>query len=332
MYIPLLLLFSVLCQETLAKTPTNPLLWFRVSYYTSHIQSDVPETDNKQEPCSPNDSPYHSGLRGRNGIYWGWNPDVEHGDNITMINRATGYPANASTVSIFAQINSPSGFDGHQLLRYRDEIKATGAALIASVMPNGLSFNEVTPAIAADIAKVVRQFTDQGIEVWLRFAHEMNWYVRPGTYRGNSTQFIKAWRTVHSAVKDIEGCMMFWCPNNAKTMDLYEEWWPGPEYVDIVGMDIYASKTTANFRNIYGGFYEAYAKKYRKHFVIPETATKPDTPELKQSWLKALASDDLSAYPCLKSISWFELRKSFDYRVVMGQGDVVMKKTMGNFR
>lgn len=313
MYLPLLLLFSVFCQETLAKTPTNPLLWFR-------------------EPCSPNDSPYHAGLRGRNGIYWGWNPDIERGDNISMINRATGHHANASTVSIFAQINSPSGFDGHQLLRHLDEIKGTGAAIIASVMPNGLSFNEVTPAIAADIAKVVRQFTDQGIEVWLRFAHEMNWYVRPGTYRGNSTQFIKAWRTVHSAVKGIEGCMMFWCPNNAKTMDLYEEWWPGPEYVDIVGMDIYASKTTANFRNIYGGFYEAYAKKYQKHFVIPETATKPDTAELKQSWLKALASDDLSAYPCLKSISWFELRKSFDYRVVMGQGDVVMKKTMGNFR
>ncbi|KAK3396627.1 glycoside hydrolase superfamily [Sordaria brevicollis] len=287
MYIPLLLLFSVLCQGTLAKTPTNPLLWFR-------------------EPCSPNDSPYHAGLHGRNGIYWGWNPDIEHGVNISMINRATGHRANAST--------------------------ATGAAFIASVMPNGLSFNEVTPAIAADIAKVVRQFTDQGIEVWLRFAHEMNWYVRPGTYRGNSTQFVKAWRTVHAAVKDIEGCMMFWCPNNAKTMDLYEEWWPGPEYVDIVGMDIYASKLTANFRNLYGGFYEAYAKKYRKHFVIPETATKPDTPELKQSWLKALASDDLSAYPCLKSISWFELHKSFDYRVVMGQGDVMMKKTMGNFR
>ncbi|KAK3335036.1 glycoside hydrolase superfamily [Neurospora tetraspora] len=311
MYLPLLLLLNVLCQETLAMPPTNPLLWFR-------------------EPCSSMDMPYHFGMRGRNGIYWGWNPDVERGDNITMINRATGYQA--TTVSYFSQINSPSGYDGHQLLEHLDEIKGTGAALIAAVMPNGLSFNEVTPAIAADIANVVRQFTDQGIEVWLRFAHEMNWYVKPGTYRGNSTQFIKAWQTVHAAVKDIEGCLMFWNPNNANTMDLYEQWWPGPEYVDIVGMDIYASKTTANFRNIYGGFYEAYAKKYQKHFVIPETATKPDDAALKQSWLKAMASDDLSAYPCLKSISWFELRKSFDYRVVMGQGNEVMEQSMENFR
>ncbi|KAL0466494.1 hypothetical protein QR685DRAFT_535216 [Neurospora intermedia] len=52
MYFPLLLLFSVLCQEIFARAPTNPLLWSR-------------------QPCSIIDMPYHSGMRGRNGIYWG---------------------------------------------------------------------------------------------------------------------------------------------------------------------------------------------------------------------------------------------------------------------
>jgi hypothetical protein len=34
---------------------------------------------------------------------------------------------------------------------------------------------------AVNIAKVMKQFTDEGIEVWLRFAHEVNWYQTDGT-------------------------------------------------------------------------------------------------------------------------------------------------------
>ncbi|KAK3372260.1 glycoside hydrolase superfamily [Podospora didyma] len=304
---------SLLSGACLGVTPSKPLLWRRT-------------------PCSNlNVLPMNTGMRGNNGIYWGWNPDIEKGDNISAINMMTG--RKASTVGIFSQINSPNGFDGHQLLRHLDEVKGSGAALIASVMPNGLSFNEVTPKIAEDIAKVVRQFTDQGVEVWLRFAHEMNYYVRPGTYRGNSTQFIKAWRTIHNATKDIDGCLLFWCPNNAKLIDLMAEWWPGAEHVDIVGMDQYPSSLSATFKSTYGAFYDAYAKKYNKHMAIPETATKPDNATLKQAWVRALASADVRAeFPCLQSVTWFELHKSWDYRVVMGQDKSVRDRTLSNFR
>jgi hypothetical protein len=60
----------------------------------------------------------------------------------------------------------------------------SGTVFQPAIMPTGLPFNEVTSEIANDIANVVRQFTDRGIEVWLRFAHEMNWYVQDGTYTG----------------------------------------------------------------------------------------------------------------------------------------------------
>lgn len=29
---------------------------------------------------------------------------------------------------------------------------------------------------AINICNVMKQFTDRGVEVWLRFAHEVNWY------------------------------------------------------------------------------------------------------------------------------------------------------------
>jgi beta-mannanase len=65
------------------------------------------------------------------------------------------------------------------------------------------------------------------------------------------TEFIKAWQTIHDAVKDIEGCLMFWSPNNAKTIEALNEWWAGSDYVDIVGVDLYISSNNTTFANAY---------------------------------------------------------------------------------
>ena len=64
------------------------------------------------------------------------------------------------------------------------DVISSGAVFQPAIMPTGLSFSEVTSDIANDIAKVVRQYTDRGIEVWLRFAHEMNYYATTGQYKG----------------------------------------------------------------------------------------------------------------------------------------------------
>lgn len=47
-------------------------------------------------------------------------------------------------------------------------------------MPTGLTFAQITTDIANDIANVLNQFTSQGVEVWLRFAHEVNCYAKAG--------------------------------------------------------------------------------------------------------------------------------------------------------
>jgi hypothetical protein len=56
--------------------------------------------------------------------------------------------------------------------------------MIASVMPTGLTFAQVGTEIAGDIAGIMRNITSQGVEVWLRFGHEMNYYVTTGLYHG----------------------------------------------------------------------------------------------------------------------------------------------------
>lgn len=191
-------------------------------------------------------------MQGYNGIYWGWNPDIENGTNLTMINKATSMKA--STYGIFSQITNASSYDGHQLLNRFDEIKSTGAVLIANIMPTGLKFSEVGPSIAADIAAVVQTFTDAGVEVWVRFAHEMNYYASTGYYEGTSAEFLSAWYNVSEALVGIDNCLLFWSPNNVKDVTLLDEWWPGSDYVQIVGLDQYSSAATDTFANQFGSF------------------------------------------------------------------------------
>lgn len=60
------------------------------------------------------------------------------------------------------------------------------------------------------------QFTDQGITVRLRFAHEINYYLQDGTYPGgtgddNVKRFKEAWSTMRAQLKAIapEATMFF---------------------------------------------------------------------------------------------------------------------------
>jgi hypothetical protein len=59
-----------------------------------------------------------------------------------------------------------------------DDIKACGSIFQPAVMPTkgwtGLTADNNPQALS--IATIMEKFTDEGIEVWLRFAHEVNWY------------------------------------------------------------------------------------------------------------------------------------------------------------
>ena len=81
--------------------------------------------------------------------------------------------------------------------------------------------------------------------VWLRFAHEMNWYISSNAmnkatpYVGSTDDFKTLWRGIATAV-DRSKVKMFWSPNTPVYPDTMEsigrDWFPGAEYVDIVGL------------------------------------------------------------------------------------------------
>jgi len=104
-----------------------------------------------------------------------------------------------SGMNRYAQLPESDEWDGAQLLSQMDDLKACNCIfqpfvflcaflvffahfspyLYSAVMPTkgwkGLTEEDNFQALA--IAKVMKMFTDEGIEVQLRFAHEVNWYV-----------------------------------------------------------------------------------------------------------------------------------------------------------
>lgn len=105
----------------------------------------------------------------------------------------------------YAQAQSGSTFTGGQITSVLSDVKASGAIFQPAIMPTGgwqgLTASDNSQAV--NIANVLKQFTDEGIEVWLRFAHEVNWYQTDGTYSGNSDDFKAGWAAVSAALDSI---------------------------------------------------------------------------------------------------------------------------------
>ena len=126
---------------------------------------------------------------------------------------------------------------------------------------------------------------------------------------------------------------MFWSPNyDSNPSSNLNGWWPGANYVDIVGMDVYPS-AGSSFEDVYGAFYSAFATRYNKHFAIGETGgANGGTGPPKEQWATHRANTHDSAYPCYKSATWFEFYKGEDdFRIIQEQSAATIKETLSNF-
>lgn len=215
----------------------------------------------------------------------------------------------------YAQVTG-SSFDGSQLTAVMNDVVSSGTVFQPAVMPT-LPLGSFTSSTAADVANVLKQFTDQGVEVWLRFGHEMNWYLYSGTYQGTAAQFINAWQLMHAAVASNPLIKMWWSPNvNGNGVQSIAQYWPGASYVDLVGIDCYPSGaiSSSSFNNCYQSFYNNYAAAYNKPFAIGETGYCGSSGQ--DSWLSAIMNPP-AGYPNYIAASWFEYDKGgCDFRVI----------------
>ncbi|KXS12599.1 glycoside hydrolase family 26 protein [Gonapodya prolifera JEL478] len=149
--------------------------------------------------------------------------------------------------------------------------------LILTIEPFG-GLSTVDQKTISDIVSVCALLNQNGVDVLLRFAHEMNgdwypWGIQPTAYKAafaalataihaNATSTAMVWApnigteypfsvtskavngTADFAAMDTNGDGVV---NNSD--DPYEPWYPGDEHVDWVGMSLYWLGGTANFGN-----------------------------------------------------------------------------------
>ena len=225
------------------------------------------------------------------------------------------------------------------------------------------------PALCQSIMEYfTNTFTSKGVTVWLRFAHEVNYYVTVGTYQGGSTpnptpyrasrlvlyfmemlmlsdnpsEYLTAWQNMYAASQSDDKILMHWSPNDDTTSEPVAPWWPGSEYVDIVGVDYYpnADDGLPDFQTAYGSFYNTYAAQQGLPFAIGETGTQLSTGasasiEQREQWLTAVInpSGGFGNYPNYVSCTWFEYNSNTqgpDFTVVIGQPSSVVQQTISN--
>jgi hypothetical protein len=101
-----------------------------------------------------------------------------------------------------------------------------------------------------------------GKTVILRYAWEMNgtWFPWSPTQDrdrffdlGNTPQnYVQAWRHIYTLIHDVApNVKFFWCPH-VNGIEGVRPWWPGPSYVDYIGVDGYARGPGQTMASILG--------------------------------------------------------------------------------
>ena len=158
-----------------------------------------------------------------------------------------------------------------------------------------------------------------GGPIFLRYASEMN-----GTwqeYSGNPAEYIEKWRLVHGVMKSVApDVIMVWCPFATPQSNI-ASYYPGDEYVDWVGVNIYSvlhqdgdiSKPPSQDPvELLGYVYDLYAE--RKPIAICEygathycKAERREVTDFAIEQMSRLYAALIGQFPRVRMINWFSV-------------------------
>ena len=200
--------------------------------------------------------------------------------------------------------------------RWVQELKASGHAPHIAWEPNeGLQFVRDDDYLRG-WAEAARH---AGVPIFLRFASEMN-----GTWQawsGNPELYKEKWRLVYRVMHEVApNVVMIWCPF-ATPRATIPQYYPGDEYVDWVGVNIYSVLRHNGRPEQIGGedprdllrpIYEAYAD--RKPIAICEyaathycLATRQRATDFAVKCMTQLYRSLPTEFPRVKMINWFSV-------------------------
>lgn len=170
-------------------------------------------------------------------------------------------------------------------------------------------------------ALAIKQF---GGPVFISINHEMNgnWYPYSQAYPGSRTtaaDYKAAWRRIVDIFNSngATNVAWVWSPNVPDVGGVpYQDYYPGDNYVDWVGVSLYSGNDPRAMDGIYKQF------SARKPFFITEWATAPEQNRYNAkfpgevAWVKEFFETLNQNYPRVRAISWFNWNQGDgDYRL-----------------
>lgn len=173
-----------------------------------------------------------------------------------------------------------------------------------------------------------RGLADYGKPVLLRFAHEMHDQPYPwamGVNGNAAVEYVTAWKHVRRifARYATENVQWVWNPNTvgdataAYYEPLYRSLYPGDDYVDWLGLDVYntgpgldwGAPYWRSFRDVLAEPYAAITAISDKPLILPEVGC-AERGGSKADWIRdALTSQLPSQFPRVRALVWFDVVK-----------------------
>ncbi|KAL9099686.1 MAG: hypothetical protein Q9163_004846 [Psora crenata] len=310
---------------------------------TAAMSGNTALNPSEQFPASPLGGTGPSGAAGLpancfqpNGIGVGWLPnDV---DISVLQSQVSSSPP--CTYGAFAQITSGDSMPDEQIGSGVASAAQAGTDTVYQIaLQPWVPFSAVSaPAVAASMVRLSSQVPGQ---IWLRLAHEINWYIDTNPdnqdpqnkYHGSPAEFKAMWTAIAAAV-DRSKVKMFWTPvppfGGDTVQSLHDKWYPGDDAVDVVGLDAYGQSTTGTFEEVVGPFCRLYS---HKPLHLGETGwLGGGTPDQKRWWLGQVSGPQAKTVcPNYLGFSWFEYNKPSegDFRIVTGDAGNLAKSVLG---
>jgi beta-mannanase len=175
----------------------------------------------------------------------------------------------------------------------------------------------------AYVRRFARAVARYGGPVRLRFAQEMNgrWYPWSESANGNRRgQFVRAWRHVHGlfAAEGATNVTWIWAPVAG---GLRREQYPGPAYVDVLGVSgfnggglLFRRQGWRSFPDAFGMTLDAlHHLAPGKPVALSEIASTERGGD-KAQWIREMFAE-IRRRPYVRALVWFNLRKEADWRI-----------------
>jgi mannan endo-1,4-beta-mannosidase len=230
---------------------------------------------------------------------------------VTAFTSATG--VRPSVVAYYSGWHEP--FPGS----FAAAVTKHNAVLLVQIEPSHVSLTAIAngryDSYLASYAEAVRNY---GRPVILSFGHEMNgsWYSW-GYGHASPATFVKAWQHIVGLFRTVgvSNATWLWTVNimsnsNGDRIPSPAAWWPGPSYVNWVGIDGYYYKPSWVFTSLFGPTIAAVRALTNDPILIAETGAPPAIQPVKITDLFA----GIRAFGLL-GLVWFNATGTRDWRL-----------------